>query len=83
VDGRKLRVIANGVDTAAFRPNEARRAMTRRELDVEGRFVWLAAGRLMWKKEHATLFHALAKAGDATLLVAGDGPLEAERLSPR
>ena len=78
VNGRKLRVIANGVDTSLFRPDEERRAMARRELDVEDRFVWLAAGRLMWKKDHATLLRALAKAGDATLLVAGVGPLEAE-----
>ncbi len=78
VDRSKLRVIPNGVDTSLFRPDSERRARVRRELGIEGRFVWLAAGRLMWKKDHATLFRALAKAGEATLLIAGDGPLEEE-----
>jgi glycosyltransferase involved in cell wall biosynthesis len=72
---RKLRVIPNGVDTTLFRPDPERRARTRRDLGIESRFVWLAAGRLMWKKDHATLFRAFATLAPATLLVAGEGPL--------
>jgi glycosyltransferase involved in cell wall biosynthesis len=74
----KLRVIPNGVDTALFHPDPERRAGIRRHLGIESQFVWLAAGRLMWKKDHATLFRAFATLAGATLLVAGEGPLEGD-----
>jgi glycosyltransferase involved in cell wall biosynthesis len=74
----KLRVIPNGVDTAVFRPDPERRERVRRELGFESEFVWLAAGRLMWKKDYPTLLRAFARTGEATLLVAGAGPQEAE-----
>ena len=74
---RKLRVIPNGVDTAIFRP-DPRRESERRRLGVEPAFVWLAAGRLMWKKDYPTLLRAFARRRGAVLLIAGDGPQEAE-----
>jgi len=75
----KLRVIPNGVDTGRFRPDPALRENTRRELGVGERFVWLAAGRLLWKKDYASLLRAFARLADGVLLIAGDGP-EGERL---
>jgi glycosyltransferase involved in cell wall biosynthesis len=67
----KLRVIPNGVDTAVFRPAP-------RSIDAASPFVWLAAGRLMWKKDYPTLLRAFAKQRGAVLLIAGEGPQEAE-----
>lgn len=77
VSCRKLRVIPNGVDTEVFRPDAARRAALRRELALGGELVWLAAGRLMWKKDYPTLLEAFARARGGVLLIAGDGPREA------
>ena len=73
----KLCVIPNGVDTAVFRP-DPRRESERRRLGVESAFVWLAAGRLMWKKDYPTLLRAFARQRGAVLLIAGEGPQEAE-----
>jgi glycosyltransferase involved in cell wall biosynthesis/SAM-dependent methyltransferase len=73
----KLRVIPNGVDTAIFRP-DPRRESERRRLNVGSAFVWLAAGRLMWKKDYPTLLRAFAAQRGAVLLIAGQGPQEAE-----
>jgi glycosyltransferase involved in cell wall biosynthesis len=74
----KLRVIPNGVDTAVFHPDPERRERVRRELGLQSEFVWLAAGRLMWKKDYPTLLRAFAGLRGATLLIAGVGPQEAE-----
>ncbi len=75
----KLRVIPNGVDTSRYRPDQARRESARRELGIGERFVWLAAGRLLWKKDYVTLLQAFARLPDAVLLIAGEGP-EGDRL---
>ena len=64
----KVRVIPNGVDLGRFRPQREQRAT--------GEFVWLAAGRLMWKKDYPTLLRAFARQRGATLLIAGEGPDE-------
>jgi glycosyltransferase involved in cell wall biosynthesis len=74
----KLRVIPNGVDTERFRPDPARRASRRRELGVGDEFVWLAAGRLMWKKDYPTMLRAAARLRAGVLFIAGAGPLEPE-----
>jgi glycosyltransferase involved in cell wall biosynthesis len=75
----RLRVIPNGVDTSRYRPDQARRESARRELGIGEQFVWLAAGRLLWKKDHATLLRAFARRPDEVLLIAGEGP-ESDRL---
>jgi len=74
----KTRVIPNAVHTAVFRPDAQRRQRMRRELDLRSEFVWLAAGRLIWKKDYPSLLRALAAAGENHLLVAGAGPQETE-----
>jgi glycosyltransferase involved in cell wall biosynthesis len=73
-----VRVIPNGIDTARFRPDLELRARLRAELGLTGaRFTWLAAGRLLWKKDYPTMLRAIARAGSDTLLIAGSGPDEA------
>ena len=74
----KLRVIPNGVNTGRFRPDAARRERLRGELGAGGEFVWLAVGRLMWKKDYATMLRAAARLREGILLIAGAGPLEPE-----
>jgi glycosyltransferase involved in cell wall biosynthesis len=74
----KLRVIPNGVDTGRFRPDAERRERLRGELGAGDEFVWLAAGRLMWKKDYPTMLRAAARLGRGILFIAGAGPLEAE-----
>ena len=78
VSRTKLRVIPNGVDTGRFRPDAERRERLRGELGAGGEFVWLAAGRLMWKKDYPTMLRAAARLGRGILFIAGAGPREAE-----
>jgi glycosyltransferase involved in cell wall biosynthesis len=78
VSKRRLRVIPNGVDTRVFRPDAERRERTRRELGLGTEFVWLAVGRLMWKKGYETMLRAFAGEGRGLLLIAGSGPQERE-----
>lgn len=79
VSPTRLRVVSNGVDGNQFRPDEARRNKLRSELELGDGFVWLAAGRLMWKKDYGTMLEAMAIQQEGLLLIAGDGPL-AEKL---
>lgn len=74
----KLRVVPNGVDTGRFRPDESRRALIRGEMGVSGEFVWLAAGRLMWKKDYPVMLRAAALQPRCALWIAGTGPMEEE-----
>lgn len=74
----KLCVIPNGVDTAHFRPDPARRARMRQGLGLAEEFAWLAVGRLMWKKDYPAMLRALAQQQGGTLFIAGAGPQEAE-----
>jgi glycosyltransferase involved in cell wall biosynthesis len=78
VPRHKLRLIPNGVDTSHFCPDAERRERVRRSLGLGGEFVWLAAGRLIWKKGYDTLLAAFAQCPEGTLLIAGAGPLEDE-----
>ena len=71
----RLRIVPNGVDTRLFRPDDSRRLHLRRELGAGDGFIWLAAGRLMWKKDYPTLLSAAAQLPGCTLWIAGAGPL--------
>ena len=68
-------MIPNGVDTTRFRPDPAARARLRNKLDLKDEFVWIAAGRLMWKKNYPALLEAHTC---GVLLIAGAGPDEAD-----
>ncbi|MGI8992321.1 MAG: glycosyltransferase [Bryobacteraceae bacterium] len=79
----RITVIHNGVNTANYQPNPATRDRTRRDLDVDGLFVWLAVGRFTLAKAYPDMICAwtrlLARTGKLTvLLICGQGPLEAE-----
>jgi glycosyltransferase involved in cell wall biosynthesis len=80
VPASKIDVVPNGIDSERYRPDPGARARLRRELGVEDRFVWLAAGRLEAQKAYPTLLRAFARLGDGprTLLVCGQGSLRAE-----
>jgi glycosyltransferase involved in cell wall biosynthesis len=77
----RLIVVPNGVDVAEHRHDDRARAAVRRELALGSRFVWLAAGRLVPAKAYHTLIEAVIEVRhshpELTLLIAGDGPLEA------
>lgn len=62
VPKRKCIVIANGIDTAEFAPDTARRATTRRQMTVKDEFVWLTAGRIVPAKDYPNLLRAFAEA---------------------
>lgn len=74
----RVRVIPNGVDTNRFRPDTCARERLRRDLELGEEFVWLAAGRLIWKKDYPTLLRAMAEQREGVLLIAGDGALRQE-----
>ena len=77
---RKALVIPNGVDTDRFRPpTREERERARHRLDLsESQFVWIAVGRLMWKKNFGALLEALPNDSRTVLLLAGAGPDEPE-----
>lgn len=85
----KLRVIANGIDGAAFTPDAARRVRVRAELEAGDKFVWLAACRIAPAKDIANLLRAFATVRSAEpraqLWIAGGGRtsyvLELKRLN--
>ena len=74
VSGRRAVVIPNGVDTDRFRSDPSLRLQARAALGLNGEFAWLAAGRLMWKKNYPLLLEAMARQPASILFVAGDGP---------
>jgi glycosyltransferase involved in cell wall biosynthesis len=76
VSAGRLRVIPNGVDTQQFRPDPDLRRRMREQLGLGDAFTWLAAGRLMWKKNYPLMLRAMAQGGSGVLLIAGAGPDE-------
>jgi glycosyltransferase involved in cell wall biosynthesis len=78
VSAQRVCVIPNGVDTSRFRPDLVRRERTRAALGLGNEFVWLAAGRLMWKKNYPLMLNAAARVPECRLLIAGGGPDELE-----
>jgi glycosyltransferase involved in cell wall biosynthesis len=80
VRASKLKVIPNGINSAAYENNPAYRQRLRNELGLEDRFVWVAVGRLETVKAYPTLLRAFASLLDrsTTLLICGEGSLAAE-----
>jgi glycosyltransferase involved in cell wall biosynthesis len=72
---RKCLVRANGIDTAEFAPDAARRAEVRAAMGAGSHFVWLSAGRVTPAKDFPNLlaaFQILRKeAPDTELWIAG------------
>lgn len=78
--GQSVRLIRNGIDTAAFAFDPEKRRAMRRELGLGSEPVVGHVGRLIGVKNHTFLLDAFAlvckEAPDAVLLLAGNGPLE-------
>ncbi|GGA33411.1 glycosyltransferase [Paenibacillus physcomitrellae] len=78
----KILLMPNGIDMERFSLSARVRVQIRRELGVEGRFVWLAVGRLAPEKDYLTMLGAFAEVRrsfpQTMLLIAGIGPEEAE-----
>lgn len=78
----RLMLLANGIDATAYRADAATRARVRRELGIEDAFLWLAVGRLVEAKDFPTMIEAMARRrqeqASSRLVIAGDGPLEAQ-----
>jgi glycosyltransferase involved in cell wall biosynthesis len=79
VTAAKLAVLPNGVDLTDWKPDIEVRNGFRRVLDLKGKFLWLAAGRLDPVKGYRTLLQAMVDTPEAArLVIAGSGPMEDE-----
>lgn len=83
VPAAKMMTVHNGIDPARFAPNPAARQRVRKEMGLDGQFVWLCIGRLVLQKAYPTLLRAMAqlREGNRTLLICGIGPLHDELVS--
>jgi glycosyltransferase involved in cell wall biosynthesis len=72
VDAAKITPLRNGVDLQRFQPGD--RAALRADLGLTG-FVMLSVGHLLPVKGHDLAIAAMPMLPDATLLIAGAGPL--------
>lgn len=81
-DPAKVITLRNGVDLERFRPLD--RPACRARFSLKG-FTLLSVGNLLPVKGHELVIEALAQVPEATLLIAGDGPLRGtlERLAQR
>ncbi len=85
VPQHKCVVMTNGIETAEFSPDQARRALTREQMGVNGNFIWMTAGRAVEAKDYPNLLRAFARVlathPDVKLWVAGASTAEeTERL---
>lgn len=83
VPAAKMMTVHNGIDPARFAANSSARNRVRKEMGLEGQFVWLCIGRLVLQKAYPTLLGALARLGKGgrTLLICGIGPLQDELMA--
>jgi glycosyltransferase involved in cell wall biosynthesis len=76
VSMRRCAVIPNGTDTAEFAPDPRRRDEMRAAMSAEGKFIWLAAGRVAKAKDYPNLIEAFASAHaqrpESELWIAGE-----------
>ena len=61
VPQRKCVVLANGIETAEFSPDKARRVRIREQMGVNGSFIWMTAGRVVEAKDYPNLLRAFAR----------------------
>lgn len=60
VSRKKMQTVLNGIDTAEFAPDAARRQATRHKFQSDEAFVWIAAGRVVPAKDYPNLLRAFA-----------------------
>jgi teichuronic acid biosynthesis glycosyltransferase TuaC len=75
VPRERIIVLRNGVDLERFRPQAEAGAALRDELGLAGGSVLLSVGSLIERKGHHIALEALQRLPEATLLIAGEGPL--------
>lgn len=83
VPAHKITVFYNGVNTRKFGPDSLARHQLREDLELQGKFVWLAVGRFELAKDYPNMISAFSKVvarsdQQMVLLVCGQGSLEAE-----
>jgi glycosyltransferase involved in cell wall biosynthesis len=79
VNPQRLKVIYNGVDMEAWRPDAPNRETLRHNLGLGNEFVWLAAGRIEPVKDYPTILRAVAMLSmPARLVIAGAGSQQQE-----
>lgn len=76
VPRNRITVLRNGVDLETFRPRAEEGAALRSELGLSGT-VLLSVGSLIERKGHHITLAALRHLDQVTLLIAGEGPLDA------
>ena len=78
----KIIYMANFVNNALFKQDNSIAEKYRSNLNLEGKFVWIAVGRLFPQKDYGNLLTAfkllLSKYPQAVLLMVGNGPLDKE-----
>jgi glycosyltransferase involved in cell wall biosynthesis len=83
VPRHKCVVVTNGIETAHFLSNAARRMNVRTSMDVVDKFVWLTAGRLAPAKDIPNLLAAFktvrATHPDVELWIAGEGNVKGDK----
>lgn len=79
VPKNKIVFMPNGVDTQRYRSNPDARLRLRKELELDGYYIWLAVGRFEEQKDYPNLLRAFKRVIDkrveAVLLIAGQGTL--------
>ncbi|WP_263360106.1 glycosyltransferase [Acidicapsa ligni] len=77
VAAKKMFLVTNGIDTAAFVPERSSRDNMRKQRHVVDAFVWLAIGRLVPAKDYPNLLRAFTivrlQHSNAVLWIAGEG----------
>lgn len=74
VSSKQLKIVPNGIDADAWRPDPAARAALRAQLGLRDEFLWIAAGRLEPVKNFPALLQAMAAIPQqARLVIAGSG----------
>jgi glycosyltransferase involved in cell wall biosynthesis len=61
VPQHKCVVLSNGIEIAEFVPSAERRLQTRERMEASGKFIWLAAGRIVSAKDSSNLLSAFAR----------------------
>ena len=74
----KCIALTNGIDVVQFTPDMERRRAVRKQLGIEGNFLWIAIGRDRQAKDFANLIQAFGEVWNtnptARLWIAGDAP---------